>query len=91
MIEGLPIPVGLGVLGSGWMLALSFIWFVSRRLVTGELMTRREGDAMKEEILVLRASNEEQGKQLTDLTRTQSAALSVMYAIHKAAEEKMGA
>ena len=48
MIDGLPWPVGLGLTGTGWLLALVVVWRATRMVLDGDLVPRREVEACRE-------------------------------------------
>lgn len=87
MLEGLPVPVSLGVLGLGWAIAAGALWLFYRKLASGDLLTRRENDAT-----VIRAEKAEEARdklidqngQLMDMARLGTA---TWQALRKAAEE----
>lgn len=83
MIEG----IAIGELANG-VGSVTVVLIVGLMIVRGTLVTRREADAMREEIQALRKANEEQGQQLTlALREYMPAANSVMRALHQAAEQ----
>jgi len=90
MIAGVPWPLWVGIAGTGYLLFATFALFVMRKIVTGDLLTAREGNALREQLGVLRAANAEQGAQITTLVQHQSTALSVMNALHEAVDDTRG-
>ena len=87
MPEGLPLPVEVGVFGLGWTLFAACAWLFFRKLASGDLMTRREGDALVKRAETAEAANEkllDQNGQLMDMARMGSA---TMQALRKAVEE----
>lgn len=86
-MESLPWPT-ITVAGGGWTLFGLLAWLVMRKLVSGDLLTRREGDAKDDEIKALRQSNhellEQNGLMLREALPTTNA---VLTALREAAEE----
>lgn len=87
MIEGLPLPLEVGIYGLGWALFGSVVWAFYRKITAGDLVTRREADALS-----LRAEKAEkaldkaldQNGELMDMARLGSA---TWQALKKAADE----
>lgn len=62
MIEALPLPVQVGIYSLGWALLGAVVWQFYRKIANGDLLTRREGDA-----LIARAEKaEEANEKLVD-------------------------
>lgn len=86
MIEALPWPVELGVYSLGWGLFGATVWLLIRKLMSGDLMTRREGDALVNRAEKAEAANEalvEQNGKLMDMAQLGTA---TWQALRKAAE-----
>lgn len=87
MIENLPWPAITAASG-GWALFGWLAWMVMRKLISGDLATRREVDNKDREISALRDANREQGKQLSLLLdEALPTTVNVLQALHRAAEE----
>lgn len=87
MIDGLPWPASVGLTITGWALAGSIAWLVIRKLISGELVTRREADGLETRAVKAEEANEhlvEQNTQLLDMARLGTA---TWQALRKAAEE----
>lgn len=86
MIEALPWPVELGVYSLGWGLFGATVWLLIRKLMSGDLMTRREGDALVERAVKAETAAEalvKQNGQLMDMAQLGTA---TWQALKKAAE-----
>ena len=87
MLEGLPVPVSLGVLGLGWAIAAGTLWLLIRKISAGDLVTRRENDATAlraEKAELARDKLIDQNGDLMDMARLGTA---TWQALRKAAEE----
>ena len=87
MLEGLPVPVGLSILGLGWAIAGGCLWLLVRKVASGDLVTRREADALTERAVRAEDANEklvDQNGQLMDMARLGTA---TWQALRQAAEE----
>lgn len=86
-MDSLPWPAITAASG-GWVLLTAVLWRVYSRLLSGDLLTRREADAMKDENVSLRAANSEllaqNGLMLREQWPAQSA---LMNALRRAAED----
>ena len=86
-MEQLPWPTITAASG-GWLLFGAVLWLVIRKLISGDLLTRREADGMEREIADLRATKSEllaqNGLMLREQWPQQSA---LMNAVRRAAEE----
>lgn len=83
MLEGIPWPIGLSVLGGGWLL----VFIGVRMLFAGTLVTSREIDEKNRQIDNLTKTVETlNGDLRLVLGETVPAANAVMTALHKAAE-----
>ena len=76
MIDGLPWPVGLGLTGTGWLLALVVVWRATRMVLDGDLVPRREVEACRARAEKAEATNErlvEQNGRIMDAARVGTA------------------
>jgi hypothetical protein len=83
MIEGLPWPASVGITGSGWLLAASIAWLVIRKLIDGDLVTRREADDHRDRAVKAEDANEklvDQNAQLMDMARLGTATMQALKA-----------
>lgn len=78
----------LSAASGGWVLFGLLAWLVLRKLIAGDLVTRREVDA-KDHVITLQADTiREQGKQLSlVLGEAMPTVNTVLRALHQAAEE----
>lgn len=87
MFEGLPVPVGLGILGLGYTLAMAETWLLYRLIARGDLVTRREADAITERAQKAENASDkllDQNGALMDMARLGTA---TWQALRKAADE----
>lgn len=86
-MDGLPWPAITAATG-GWLLAFAVLWTWFRKMASGDLVTRREVDAIGAESIRLRESNDRlleiNGAQTTSLAKLSDA----FDAFRAAAEEK---
>lgn len=86
MILGLPVPVEFGIFGLGWGLFGALGWLVIRKLISGDLMTRREGDALVKRAEKAEQANEGLVKQNGQLMDAAALGVATLQALKKAAE-----
>ena len=87
MIERLPLPVEVGIYSLGWALFGATVWLFFRKVLSGDLMTRREGDSLTKRAEKAESVNEklvEQNGELMDMARLGTA---TWQALKKAADE----
>jgi hypothetical protein len=87
VFEGLPVPVGLGILGLGYTLAMAEAWLFYRLLARGDLVTRREADAITARAEKAETAGDkllDQNTELMDMARLGTA---TWQALRKAADE----
>ena len=87
MPEGLPMPVGLGIMGFGFTLFGATVWLFFRMFSRGDIVTRREADAISQRADRAETANDkllEQNGALMDMARLGTA---TWQALRKAADE----
>ncbi len=71
----------------GWVLFAALAWLVLRKMISGDLVTRREADAKDEQIFRLRESNDHLHEQLGKALTALEVVNDVLPAFRAAAEE----
>ena len=79
---------GLTAAAGGWMLFGALAWLVLRKLLSGDLLTRREADAKDAETLRLRESNDYLQEQLGEALKALTVASDAIAGLRAAAAEE---
>lgn len=88
MIDGTPWPVDIGITAGGWTLAAAVCWLVIRKLISGDLLTRREADALTERAAKTEQANEQLVEQNGKLMEAARLGTATWQALQKAASDE---